>query len=177
MYRIFICFLLTNGFIFAQETSPQEKIDSNFNQYQSSKSILGIGGYTDYTNKFTIIKQNFIKLEAYTSLIQKYEYLSGTTFMKYSFGGKISFSISPKTNFYIKGRHVSLPFYASQIESPEQLTVDPIFPKSEIGFGVETQIQKNINFNIDSQFVIPAGISTPNPVLTPMIQAKLKTRF
>lgn len=159
-----------------QENSFEEETSVRLSQSQLSDLIYGVGDYKHFKNNFEIIKQNFLKLEVFVGILEHYDFMTADRLLKYSYGAKLNAQLSSKSLLYISGQYISNPF--STIYQNTTIPMDPFFPTSEIGFGIDVQLKNNINLDIGNKTLLPVDdTSFFNPTPLNMTRAKLKIGF
>ena len=173
---LLLILLVSHTFFGQEENSFEEEISVRFSQSKLSDRIYGIGDYKHLRNNFELIKQDFVRLEVFVGILEQYDFMSAKRLLKYSFGAQLDVRLTSKSKFYISGQYISNPFNTSYGNT--MIPMDPFFPTSEIGFGIDFQLKSNINLDIGNKTLLPGddtSIFPPSPLN--ITRAKLKIGF
>ncbi|WBL21087.1 hypothetical protein [Zunongwangia sp. HRR-M8] len=176
-YPLIVLLLLSFHLVIGQErNSTEEGLTAKFSQNKVSDRLFGVGEFSHFRNNFEIVQQNFLKLEAFVGLLERYDFMSATRTLHYSYGARLDMQVAPKSLFYISAQYISEPF--DQVDLQSTTPIDPFFPNSEIGFGLDFQINNNINLDIGNKTLLPGDNNAVfNPTPLNITRAKIKIGF
>ena len=173
---LLLLLLVSNILLGQEKNSFEEGIAIRISQTKLSDRLYGVGDYNHFRNNFELIKQDFVRLKVFVGILEQYDFMSANRLLKYSFGTQLDVRLTPKSLFYISGQYISDPF--STLYEDTEMPIDPFFPTSEIGFGIDFQLKNNINLDIGNKTLLPGDDNSIfNPTPLNMTRAKLKIGF